>query len=108
MPSDTAPPKNLESPESGQLREYLVGVTINGNLWPDISHRSQTIDEKRRPLDAHIFFAVIILLYPDAVLLAEFMPLIGDEYNVQTVLVAKLGVARDVIGTHTDHDSVGV
>src|ERR1700730_15889397 len=89
--------------ERRQRREHLGVVAVDVDPLPDPAHLAGAVDEECRALDAHRRLAVQVLLAPGAVGVGDPVAGIGEEREVEAVLVAELAVAGDVVGRNAEH-----
>src|SRR4029079_7899741 len=69
---------------------------------PDLGDLPLLVDQERRTRDAHVLATVVRLLAPHAPRLGDLAVLVGDEWEVEALLLAELGVALDAVATDAD------
>src|SRR5260221_2887169 len=77
-----------------QLLQHLLRVPVHLDVVPALLHLPVRADEVRRARDAHVLLAVVRLLLPDAVLVRDLVLGIGEEGEVEVVLLRELRLAR--------------
>src|SRR5579864_429928 len=83
--------------------EHLGVVAVDVDPFPDPAHLAGAVDQEGRALDAQRLLAVQGLLAPGAVGVGDPVAGIGEEREVEAVLVAELAVAGDVVGRDAQH-----
>ena len=78
--------------------DHLVVVAVDADALPDLGDLAIGADQVGGALDAHALFAVHVLFAPGAVLLGDLVVGVGEQWEVERVLVAELHMAGDVVG----------
>src|SRR4051812_26421397 len=76
--------------EVAQRREHLVVVGVGLDLLDDLAHHAVGVDDERRAAGAPVGLAVHGLLDPHAVGLGHRVVLIGQQLEVEVLLVGEL------------------
>src|SRR6185369_40246 len=91
-----------------QRLQHLLVVAVDADLLPHLAHGSRGVDQEGRALDAHGLLAVHVLLAPGAIGFGDLVIGVGEEGEVEGVLVAELAVTRHVVGGDAeDHGVLG-
>ena len=75
----------------------FINVSIDFHFRPDLGEFSIGSNQEGRPLDAHRFLSIHVLLHPDAVLLTNHMIGVGKQGKVQLIFGSKLLVGCDIV-----------
>src|SRR5690349_22026260 len=95
--------------ERRQRLEHLLVVAVDADPLPDLAYLALSVDQEGGALDAHRDLAVHVLLPPGAVALGHLMASVGEEGEVEAVLVAELAMAGYVVrGDPEDHGPLGL
>ena len=86
----------------GEGLEDLVVVRLGRGLRDDVADAAVGVDDERRALGAQVRLAVHRLLHPHAVELADGVIGIGEQREVQVLLVVELLDLLDRIGRDAD------
>src|SRR6185437_2726478 len=85
--------------------EYLLGVTVDLYLWPDVPDAALAVDQNRLADHAHEFAPIQRLLAPGPVGLEHGLVLVRGEGDRELVLGLELVLRRDRVGR--DAQNVG-
>src|ERR671919_261634 len=89
-----SPGDRLELVERGH---DLRGVALRLDLRPDAGDAALRVDEERRPGRTHVRAAVVVLLDPRPVGLRRLVPLVGEERERQSELLAEVTLAGSAL-----------
>src|SRR5688572_1346964 len=88
--------------------KHFLGVAINLHAVPALDHFSIRADQIRGPRHAHVLLAVHGFLLPHAVLLDHRMILVGEQRELQPVLVRELRLAPRVEHADAQHGGLAL
>src|SRR5260370_37132994 len=72
---------------------------------PDFTNNPIFIDEERLAINAHVFLAEHVLLFPRAIKLRNSCICISQQRKGQTVFVGKFLMRSNIIGAYAQHDN---
>ena len=82
-------------------------MRLRRGLRDHVHDRAVGVDDERRAVHAHVRLAVHLLLAPDAVLLGDGVVRVGEQREVEVLLVVELRDRRDRVGRDAEHGHAG-
>jgi hypothetical protein len=90
-------------PQRIERCQHRFGVTGHLDLAPLGAQHARPVDQKGRPLDAHVAFAIHGFLGPDAIAFAQIAVFIRRQDHAQTVLGHEFVMGFHAVLRHADH-----
>src|SRR3954454_22734600 len=100
-------PRRSRGAELAERLEHDLVVCLGRDLRKHLRDLALGVDQEGRAADAEVGLAVHLLLAPDAIEVGDLVVLVGEEGEVEAVLVGEVSLCLDRVRRDTDDSRAG-